>query len=270
MKKDVTHSDYLADPAYGSTDIIRMGKSFAYYKYKKENPDKGSRPLDIGSATHLLLQSCLTNDKSLEKGILVYPDGSSLTKGFKEFRDKNKGAYCLDIAEHSLCVRMVGAIMNDTEAMHYLRGAEAEQSYFAKFPGTDINVKVRPDYLHIKQGVSINVKTANDASEYGFINSTKDWGYDWQSSFYCAILTEELQKKIDEIHIVVEKMDDDKEPPIVNVFTFGDDTIQFARSQIWELLQKIPECEKTGIWPNKRTCLQTVEVPQYARRIVMP
>jgi len=264
----MTHADYLAHKAYGSTDIIRMGRSFAYYKHRKENPEKIGRPFVVGSATHLLLQSKVTNDPALAKnGILIYKDGSSLTKGFKEFQTLNASKYCLDAEEDELTQRMVLAILNEPEVMGYLKGAIPEATVLANFPGTEIPCKVRPDYFHVERGVSINFKTTSDASESGFIYSARDYGYDWQSSFYCAILSAEFGKPVDEVHILVEKGDSDSEC-IVNIFSFGDDTLGFARSQIFEVLQKIPGCEKSGVWPKNQAYLQTVDLPGHMRKVV--
>jgi hypothetical protein len=265
-----SHSDYLSNPAIGASDIIRMSKSFAYWKYRKDNPEKPGRPLVIGSATHLLLQAELTNSKSLvDVGIKVYQDGSSLTKGFKEFQTTNSTQYCLDQEEWRLCNRMVKAILEEPEVMGYLTGAIAEATIMGKYPHTDIMCKCRPDYLHLERGVSVNIKTTTEATESNFIYGAKDYGYDFQSAFYIDLLTQECGKSFDEVHILVEKTEEN-EPPVVKIFSFGDDTIAWARSQIRTLMEKIPECQKTGIWPKNKAFLETVDLPLYARRIVQP
>lgn len=260
-------ADYLAHPAYGASDLIKMGKSFAYFQEKKKNPEKSGRPVVVGNSTHLLLQAAVTGNSALKNGILVYKEGSSLTKGFKEFQALHSSKYCLDQDEDELTQRMVLAVLNEPEVMGYLKGAIAEPTVIAKFPGTDVLCKVRSDYLHIEKGVSVNFKTASDASESGFLYSARDYGYDWQSALYCAILSEQFGKPFDEIHVVVEKGDSDSEC-IVNLFLFADDTIGFARSQLWELLQKLPECERSGVWPKNRAYLRTIDVPIHMRKIV--
>lgn len=270
MKKspvlEMTHADYLSHPAYGSTDIITMGKSFARWKWKKTNPEDAGRPLVIGSSTHLMLQYKLMRTP-LKSEIKVYKGGSSKTNGFKAFQEGNKGSYCLDEEENSLCERMVAALLEEPEVMGYLQGAIAEASVIGNYPGTSVLCKCRPDYLHQGRGVSINLKTAKDASESGFIYSSKDWGYDWQSAFYCDLLTEHLGKPFDEIHILVEKVEDTGPIPI-KIFSFGDDTLAWARTQIRAILEKIPENEKAGDWPKAKVRLETVDLPLYARRLV--
>ncbi len=263
----MTHADYLSHPAYGASDIIKMGTSLAYFQEKKKNPDPKGRPLVVGSAFHLRLEACITKNVSLDAGTLIYKGGSSLTKGFKEFQAANPHQYCIDEDEDALCDRMLSAVLAESEAMSYLEGAIPEATVMGKYPGTDINVKCRPDYLHMGRGVSINVKTAADASESGFIYGARDYGYDWQSSMYCTVLSQELKQPFDEIHILVEKGETASEC-IVNIFSFGDDTLAFARQQIWEVMQKIPECEKTGIWPKNKAYLRTIDLPLHIRKVV--
>lgn len=263
----MTHAEYLAHPAYGASDVIKMSRSMAYYKWRKEHPEKPGRPLVIGSATHLMLEAELTKNQSLLSRILTYEDGSSLTQGFKKFQAENPQAYCLDIEEGKLCTRMVEAILKESEAMNYLRDAIPEATLIAKYPGTDILCKCRPDYLHKEKGVSINIKTTTDASESGFIYAAKDYGYDFQSAFYIDLLTDHFKKPFDEVHILVEKTEDG-EPVPIKIFSFGDDTIAWARSQIRTILERIPRCEKTGIWPSNKAILETVDLPLHMRRVV--
>lgn len=268
MIKNMTHADYLSDPAYGSSDIIKMSRSFAYWKFRKDNPEPKGRPLVLGSATHLLLQAELTHDKALSaNGIIVYQDGSSLTKGFKVFQETYKNLYCLDQEENKLASRMVKAILDTPAAMEYLKDAVPEMSVLSKFPGTNVNVKCRPDYLHEKKGVSINIKTALEASESSFLYSARDFGIDFQSAFYCEILSKEFNKPFDEIHIVVEKTEEG-EPGIVEVLSFGDDTIFTARGNVRKIIEQIPQCEKTGIWPGHEARLKVIEMPIHMRRFV--
>lgn len=264
----MTHADYLAHPAYGSSDIIKMGRSFAYWKYRQEFPEPVGRPLVIGTVTHLMLQSKLFSDPLLiDNGVRIFTGGSSKTLAFKSFELENRGYHCVDKTEADLCARMVQAILDEPEAMGYLQGAVPEATVMGNYPGTNVLCKCRPDYLHTGRGLSINVKTAIDASESGFMYSSRDYGYDWQSALYCDILTDQLGSSFDEIHIVVEKTLG-KEPCPIQIFSFGDDTLSWARHQIREILAKIPENEKSGIWSKNRPVLRTIDLPIHMRKLV--
>lgn len=263
----LSHAEYLAHAAYGSSDIIRMADSFAYWAYSKRHPEPPGRPLVVGSAVHLLLQSELEDRALAANGIDVYRDGSSKTKGFEKFQAENPTKYCLDEDEHKQCIRMVSALMGEAEVMRYLTGAIPEASLIAKYPETDVQCKCRPDYLHKGRGVSINLKTCRDASESGFIYATKEHHYDFQSAFYIDLLTNHFKRSFDEIHILVQKPDAD-EPVKIKIFSFDEDTLGWARAQIRAILGRIPMCEQTGIWPPAPVALETVNLPLYARTAV--
>lgn len=266
--QNLAHSDYLAHPAYGSSDIIKMAESFAYFKEKKARPDPAGRPLVVGNATHLMLQGHVTNNLKLaEDGLLIYKDGSSGTKGFREFQAANPKHYCIDQDEQQLCLRMVKALLDEPEVMGYLKDAIAEPSIITTYPNTKIAAKCKPDYLHIGRGVSINIKTAADASESGFLYATRDHLYDWQSVYHGDVLKQEYGKPFDEVHILVQKGDTDAEC-IVNIFTLDEDTLQCARGEIWKVLSYLPECEKTGVWPKNKAYLRQVGLPVYMRKVV--
>lgn len=264
----MTHADYLCNPAYGASDIIKMGDSFAAFDEKRKHPDPAGRPLVIGSATHLMLQSHMMGSPDLiTNGIFIYRDGSSLTKGFKEFQAKNPKFYCIDQEEEKLCQRMIKALLDEEEVMGYLKDAIPELTVINNYPNTNIPVKRRPDYLHKKRGVTINVKTAADASESGFLYATKDFQYDWQSVLDIDMFKQEFGQPFDDIYIVVQKGNSDAECP-VNIFMFDEDTIGFARQQIWEVLQKIPACEKSGKWPKNKAYLKQLGLPPFMRKLV--
>lgn len=265
----MSHQDYLAHPAYGASDLVKMSRSMAYWKFKKANPDPPGRPLIIGSAFHLMLQSEFDPECAKGKIEIYEGEGSSKTKAFTQFQMKNPNAYCLDEDEFTLCLRMKQAILDEPEVMGYLEGAIAEPTIMGLYPETNVHCKVRPDYLHVGKGVSINIKTTQDASEPGFIYAARDYGYDFQSALYCDILTQELERSFEEIHILVEK-GDSREECEVSIFTFGDDTLAHARTMIRNLMEKIPVCEKDNKWPRKPVYLQSIDLPLYCRRVVMP
>lgn len=267
--ENMPHDEYLKHPCYGASDIIKMSRSFAYWKYRRDNPEPKSRPLVIGSATHLMLEDVVRGKavKIAPPGVLIYKEGSSLTKGFKQFQVDHPTEYCLDEDEFNLCYRMITALIEEPEVMEYLKGALIEPTIIGHFPDTEVPCKIRPDYLHLEKGLSINIKTTTDASESGFIYSSRDYQYDFQSAFYCAMLSEHYNKSFDEVHILVEKTDDG-EPIPIKIFTFGPETLSWARFQMEQIIKKIPDCERKGMWPKNVARLETIELPPHMRKVV--
>lgn len=267
LVENLSMADYRADSAYSSSDLITMSKSMARWEWEKAHPRKKTRALDIGSAFHTRVQSEIMGEKEFfSKNVVIWNEGSSLTKAFKAAAAERPTMIFVDEEEFELVCRMTRAILNEPEAMHYLHGAIAEASFFVTDPEFGIRRKCRPDYLHVAQKVSINLKSAADISEAGFIRSIKDYGLDFQSQNYMDILRLQYDRSFDEIHILVDKPDEG--PCRVAIYTIGDDAMEQARYQMREVFQKIVECEKVGKWEDPKAQLKTVDVPLWARTIV--
>ena len=258
--------DYQNDPAYSAGDLIRMGESFRKWKYFKENKKPPTRAMVVGSATGLILESKLTKKPHLiSSQIAIYSDGSSKTKGFEKFCAERKEAYCLDEDEFSLSDRCVDAVLAEPECMKYLDGAIAEPSIFVTDPEFGFRRKCRPDFLHIKQGVSINIKTTTDASEYGFTRSIADFAYDWQTLNYQDVLRLHFDRSFDEIHILVEKADEG--PLTVRIRGIDDDTLEQARGQVFLIREKLAAAIKNQKFEDAPACLEVSTIPAWARRL---
>lgn len=267
MIENMSMGDYRANDAYSSSDIISIGRSAAKWMFEKNHPKNKTRAMQVGSATHLMIQSEVTGQKHLvSSGLAVYEDGSSKTKGFEKFAAEHPSAYSIDSEEYDLVCRMTKAVLSEPEAMRYLKGAVPEPSLFCMDPEFEFMRKCRPDFLHIKQGVSINVKTTLDASEKGFFRSIADRSYDFQTVNYQDILRLYFDRSFDEIHILVEKSD--AGPCRVAIRGIDDDTLDQARFQMRQVFQKIVDCQKSGKWEDEKAALIISNVPLWSRTIV--
>ena len=264
LVENLSMKEYRDDPAYSSSDFIAMGESLKKWKYFKDNPKPPTRAMEVGSATHHLLE-CRLFDKMASE-IAVYEEGSSKTKGFEKFKAEKPGVYCLDEDEFFLAQRLVTAIVEEPECIKYLKGALAEPSFFVKDPEFGFGRKCRPDFLHVQQGVSINIKTTSDASEHGFVKSIADFAYDWQTVNYQDVLRLHYDRLFDEVHILAEKAAEG--PIIARIRAIDDDTLDQARAQLHFLFQRIAECEKSGKWEDPGARLEIAQVPLWARRLV--
>ena len=52
---DLDEATYRADPALGSTDVGRILKAPALYRWHRDNPEQPSAAFDLGSAVHSVL-----------------------------------------------------------------------------------------------------------------------------------------------------------------------------------------------------------------------
>lgn len=259
---------YHQGPGYSASDLVAMSDGFDSWKFQKGQPREESDAMALGSATHLLLEAHLKNDlRIFQDGIAVLPELNLRTKdgkaAYEEFVKANAAKIIISPEDSDLAHRMISAVTADPEIMGYFQDGVSESSVFAKDQESGLLLKCRPDYLRVADGLSINFKTMRVGTT--FERHAADMAYDWASSFYCDVLGQHFGRSFDEIHVTVTKA---KEGPCrVFVNTIDDEDLQFARAQWRALLSRIPECERTGIWPAPPTRLQSAKIPPYARRI---
>lgn len=265
---DISNDAYHGGPGYSASDIIAMHESFAHWKWKKSQPKEPSREMVMGSVTHLMLEARIKRQPELiGNSIAIYSEGSRLTKGFKTFAEANKTLYTLTPEELEDCHRMIEAVWEEPEAMKLIRGGISEPSIYAYYPGTEVLMKCRPDVLKVERGLSVNFKTMKAVDEGTWVREVGDRGYNWQSGIYLDLLQAHYNRTFDEVHLCVERPTDSS-PVRVELYTIPDDDLAFSRTQYEQIIRKIPECERTGIWPKSRAYLKAPSIPTYRQKVV--
>jgi hypothetical protein len=264
LYENIPNHEYHAQPEPGSSDIINMSYGFAFWHHKKQNPSGPSQSKMLGSATHTVLQSILSNDPSLiEKEIVVVKGLTTKGKAFEAECAKHPNKYVISPEDFDLARRMVDATL--LNAGDYFVGGVCEASLFHTYPDSETTMKCRPDYLRVNEALSINFKTSEDASYTGFSKSCGDWHYDFQSGIYCDLLSDYFKRTFEEVHVVVEKNYDG--PIHVGIWTIDKENLDFARAQYSKIIKRIPEMRARG-WPSTRYELQVVTLPNYRQRVV--
>lgn len=300
----MTNDQYHRGPGYSASDLIGMADGFDIWKWKKTQPREPSDAMELGTATHLLLEACIKNDMRIfHDSIAVMPtkgDGVLTTekdyqakckelgipvKGTKSemlarilekapltvfweeilehFKAGSAGKVVISPEDNDLAHRMIDAVMKEPEVVGYFQGGVSEPSIFVADRETGLLLKTRPDYLRPADGLSINFKTMR--SDVTFERQAAILAYDWQSSFYMEVLEQHFNRHFDEIHVSVTKA---KEGPCrVHVHTIDDEDLQFAKAQWRALLARIPACQESGIWPAPPAILQSVRIPNFARKV---
>jgi PDDEXK-like domain of unknown function (DUF3799) len=263
--ENLSMSDYQTDSAYSSSDIVSISESAARWRFQKEQPKEKTRALVVGSAIHEMVQAKIAGLKDT-CNVLVYTEGSSLTKGFKKYQEENPNFAVVDDDEMNLLYRMREAIFDEPEAVNYLKDSMIEPSFFIEDPEFKFIRKCRPDFLHLKKGILMNIKSTLDISEKGWFRSISDYGYDFKTVNYQDILKLHYGRKFIEIHIMVDKP---KEGPCrVAIRAIDDDTLDQARFQMRSVFEKIKKCEASGKWEDPKATLITSPVPAWARTVV--
>lgn len=266
--ENMSNEAYHQGPGYSATELITMADGFDVWKWRKTQPRETTDAMNLGSATHLLLEAHVKNDlRIFQDGIAILPELNMRTKdgkaAYEEFVKLNAGKLNISVEDHDLARRMVDAVMREPEIVGYFQRGISEPSVFVKDEETGLLLKCRPDYLRAADGLSVNFKTTRP--DVSFERQAAIMAYDWASSFYCDVLRQHFGRNFDEIHVSVTKEKDG--PCRVHLNTIDDDDLNFARAQWRALLSRIPECERTGLWPAPPVSLQAVKIPNFARRI---
>jgi exodeoxyribonuclease VIII len=279
--KGLANRDYHATAPVSASNVIDMGTSFKYFHWKKNQAEREeTASMTLGTAAHtavlepnlfdsqytVIPESAPRRPTSVQLGAKKpSPETIAAIQYWEQLERMNAGKTILSASDYDRVMGMRDAVFAHKDAKAFLSGGEAEVSCFSKYPGIAVDVKCRPDYLRMDDGLSINFKTSHNSSFNGFMGSVKDWSYDWQSAFYCDILSHMFNRHFDELHIVVES----QPPHHVALYTFEEDSLEFARSQFRPLLEKYLLCLETDIWPGLPEIVQTVSVPAWARKVVM-
>jgi exodeoxyribonuclease VIII len=255
-----------------STQLNWMYEGMEYFNWRRRQPQEYSEDLIIGSVTHLLLEFALKGQHfKLEDHVALLPKGvaSPANAKWAGIVKEHPGKYLLSREHFNLAQKMAESVLGEPEAMEYLRNGLAEVSCFAMYPGTNIKVKCRPDFLRVDDGISVNFKTIKpgSANKEAFRKLAPERGYDWQSAFYIDIEKATFGRDFDEVHLLVEKNEDGPKCK-VGLFTIENTDLDYARSQFRKLLPRYEECLKTNVWPSEPTKLECITVSDWHRRIV--
>lgn len=256
---DVQESVYRPAPYYSQSFLTEVRRSPAHAIAYRSTPKEPTPDMLLGTYAHC----AILEPERFEEQFVVGPDVSRASKEWKEFAAKHATDHVtlLKPDDYATIMRMAEAIDQHPGAKRYLSGGRAEYSAFWIDPLTGLRCKARYDYLHLEQGVLVDLKTAKDASQRAFERACVDRGYHRQSAFYLDgfnLLTGQQSDAF--VHVLVEK-----EPPYaVGVYVLDNGALDKGRVEIAQLLETVKECERTGKWPAYSEQLQTATLPPWA------
>jgi len=218
---------------------------------------------DIGNAVHCAI---LEPDLLLEK-VAAAPECDRRTKAGKEiaaaFELENAGKLQLRHENFQMVLAVRDAAYRHPVASGLLSRGHAEQSYFAPDPETGALLKCRTDYIYDDASMIVDVKSAVDASPYGFGKAAANYRYDLQAAWYPDVV--ELATGERPAHFVWIAME--KEPPYaIGVYVATEDQVKRARAICRRDLLNILEHERTGLWPDYGETPQELQLPAWAKR----
>ena len=266
----MTNAEYRKRDGLASTDIKRMMKSMAYWKYLQDNPEdeRDTPSLKFGRAYH---KFCL-EPYDFNNEYVVSPKIDRRTKdGKAEYEQFLKTAGDKEVIDEEMYDQLtkMREALYATPYVRKLIDGEHEKSFFWTDERTGIKCKCRPDSFGEFGGqcICVDLKTTTDAETDAFMRSAIKFNYDVQAAHYTAGLEAIYKKNFDFVFIAQEV----KPPYLVNVLQADE---YFMRSGIEvrnELLQTYKKCLELDEYPayngfkEEKRYINSLSIPQWLK-----
>lgn len=260
----ISNAEYRKKEGVSASDLKKMMKSMASYKYYKEHPeDSDSEALQFGRAYHKLM----LEPDDFDNEFIVSPKFDRRTKegkaAYEDFLKKAEGKEVINEETYQKLLEMQIALYNTPFVKLLIKG-EHEKSFFWTDEATGIPCKCRPDsFGKIKdQYICIDLKTTNDAETDRFMRDALKFGYDIQAYHYCQGLEDAYKKPFKFIFIAQEKT----APYLVNVLEADDYFMKSGEELRNSLLEKYKEALETDKWEgymNEASGINSLSVPKW-------
>jgi len=147
------------------------------------------------------------------------------------------------------------------------RGAPERSFYWVDIETGEL-LRCRPDYL-TDCGIIVDLKTARDASEDGFISSIQSYRYDVQHPFYVDGITAAIEQAC--LDRVKPKafvfIGQEKEAPYaVGVYWLDPEDVELGRMEYRADLRKLAECRTANAWPGYGDGIQQISLTSWHRQ----
>mgnify|MGYP000913153983 CR=1 FL=1 len=250
--------------ALSSSGARYMLKAPAVYLERMSRP-RTSRTFDVGKAVHAKVlgvgaEVVSVPDDLLDKAGRV---STNAAKAWKAEREA-EGSVVLPKSDLEPIRMMAEAVLGHQVARRLVeKPGIAEASVFAIDPETGEWVRARPDYLPDADGgrtVLVDLKSALDASPYGFMRACGRFGYFIQDAHYLEAVT--LARGDDDPAMVFVAVE--KEPPyLVSVTELGPRSIAAGRDRRREAINLWHECRVRDEWPGYPLEIVPIDIPEH-------
>lgn len=265
MKKQMSAEDYRNNEAFSRSQLFKLSKSPAHFKYALENPEVETPALAFGTAFHSYV---LEKDK-FDNEYIVAPKLDRRTKEGKALAAQIEASGKIPISEDTFAQiqAMAESVMSNKYAAALLNGGEHEKSYFWTDKLTGLELKCRPDCRTDLRSTSVivDLKTTENADTDSFMHSCIKYGYDLQAAMYTQGVSEIEGKPHRFVFIAVEKT-----PPYAcNVLEADNFIIQKGTKDLNDYLYTLKECLETDNWYSyngKNGDLNVISLPGWLAR----
>ena len=264
--ENISNAEYRKKEGISSSDLKKMMKSMASWKYYKDHPEESdSEALQFGRAYHKLM----LEPDDFDNEFIVSPKFDRRTKegkaAYEDFLKKAEGKEVINEETYQKLLEMQIALY-DTPYVKLLIKGEHEKSFFWTDEKTGIPCKCRPDSFGEIKGeyICVDLKTTKDAETDHFMRDAIKLGYDIQAAHYCEGLENAYNKPFKFIFIAQEKV----APYLVNVLQADEYFMASGKELKDTVLAKYKECLETGEYQGymtKESGINSLSVPAWLK-----
>ena len=267
--ENISNAEYRSREGISASDLKKMVKSMATWKYAKDHPDESDSPaLVFGRAFHKM---CL-EPYDFQNEYIVSPKFDRRTKDGKEayakFMEESNGKEVIDEELYQTILDMKEELYR-TPYVKKLIAGEHEKSFFWTDEKTGIKCKCRPDSVGKlgEQHILIDLKTCNNAETSAFIKDAMKFGYDIQAAHYIEGMKAMTGHDYKFVFICQEKT----EPYLCNILEADEYFIRSGYELRDELLRTYKKCIELDEYPGymgfaeDKTYINSLTVPNWMR-----
>ena len=253
-------SIYHADPAISKSGLSDFAQSPAHYIGRRQEPDKPSKSMDLGSLVHSLI---LEPDK---KDFVVAPQLNKNTKDYKQWAAAHAGKLIVDQKTYDDAQHMAENVAAHPAASILTAGGQSEVGVIWTDQERDIRIKVRPD--HLPGGTVVtDLKSTRDASLALFGAQSFNLKYHISAALTLRVLSRVTGQTFTDYYLVAVE---NSAPFSVAVYLFDKIQIRLASDQIDQLLDHYAECYHAKNWPGYPEEVRPVSWPRWAWNVMSP
>lgn len=242
----MTNKEYRDHEGISKSQLFKITKSPAHFKYFLNNPTEDSPALLFGRACH----KYILEPETFFDEFAIQPNVDRRTKEgkteYQKFLDESVGKDVISIVDYETIKEMADVIRNNKYANTLISDGEYEQSYFWTDEETGEPCKCRPDIVkQIKERhIIVDYKTTDDAETSAFMKSAIKYGYDLQAGMY----SEGMKKNTGHDYMFVFLAQEKKPPYAINIVECNADFMAEGNQLFHDLLSLMHKCKVEDNW----------------------
>jgi hypothetical protein len=256
----MTYQEYASIPAVNFSTLKEMARSPRHYRHRLTTPREDTAAMAFGRAVH----TAVLEPDEFPKRYVLWDQGRRAGKVWEQFLSANRDKEPLTASEYQTALDVRDAVRGDAVAAPYFSGeGESEVTLRWIDKDTGLDCKARLDRRFPTTGgigYVVDLKTTRDAGADEFAKTVARLKYVHQMAFYChgaeAVYGDEHRAVL----VAVES-----DPPHdVCVYEVAPADLATAGDEVAALLQRVKECQESGVWPGRFTEKQRLSVPYWA------